>query len=234
VKEGKQWIHFDAHFPGRFGRELSDRFGAAGELLFILFLCACKRSFPQGQIYYRTEDEARILLCAHFPLVDNNGKEWSFDEFWHWCGCRKVTTKSRQRGGQVVASSHWGVWEAPTSAERSRRWRAKTVTSRDALRGEVRGVRGEGESVRGGHDDAPPTDSDAPAEQGAPPPAPPRRRKIGANPRANGTNPRAANEPTAPPIPDWVPEPEPADPVHIGAALEALRAEHGWTEPEPQ
>ena len=83
---GKQWIHFDAQFPIKFGHDILERFGPAGQLLFIQFLCACKRSFPQGQISYRTEDELRVLLGAHFDFVDRLGDKWGLNDFWKWCG----------------------------------------------------------------------------------------------------------------------------------------------------
>lgn len=153
MKRGHQWIHFDAQFPLRFGHDLLDRFGPAGELLFILFLCGCKRSYPQGQVHYRTEEELRALLSADFDFVDNAGDKWSLETFWRWCGRRKVTS-TRARGGRTyVTATRWDAWEDERnakSAERMRRSRAETVRERSRLRGEVGkvgkvgGLRGEG------------------------------------------------------------------------------------------
>ncbi len=160
MKRGHQWIHFDAQFPLKLGHDLQERFGPAGELLFILFLCACKRSYPQGQIHYRTEEELRVLLAADFDFVDNAGDKWTLEDFWRWCGRRKVTS-TRARGAVstriYITATRWNTWEDDRNAknaERMRRSRAESVRARARLRGEVGegrlevgGVRGEG---RGG------------------------------------------------------------------------------------
>lgn len=140
MKRGHQWIHFDAQFPLKFGHDLCERFGPAGELLFILFLCGCKRSYPQGQIHYRTEEELRILLAAHFDFEDEAGDKWTLDEFWAWCGRRKVSAKRTRGGRTYVTATRWDAWEDDHNAkerERKRRSRAKSVTGRHALRLEV-------------------------------------------------------------------------------------------------
>lgn len=146
MPNGKQWIHMDAQFPLGFGHELSERFGPLGQLLFIQFLCACKRSFPQGQIRYRTEDELRLLLGAHFDFVDSAGDKWSLDEFWRWCGKRKVTRTKTVGTRKHVYATRWDTWEderKAKNAERMRRSRAGSVRARARLRGEVGGMRGE-------------------------------------------------------------------------------------------
>jgi hypothetical protein len=129
VKPGHQWIHFDAQFPMGLGHDLTEKFGPLGQLLFIQFLCACKRSFPQGEIRYRTEDEARVILGAHYPFVDNSGAEWTLDAFWKWCGYRRITTTSRRNGRRIVTASRWEYWEksaaSQTEATRKRRSRGK-------------------------------------------------------------------------------------------------------------
>lgn len=154
MRDGRQWIHFDVQFPLKFGHDLCERFGPAGELLFVLFLCAAKRSYPQGQIHYRTEEELRVILAADFDFVDNAGDKWSLETFWRWCGRRKVTS-TRARGGRIyVTATRWNTWEDDRNsknAERMRRSRANSVRARSRLRGEVGqgrlevgGVRGEG------------------------------------------------------------------------------------------
>lgn len=134
MKRGHQWIHFDAHYPHGLGQDISDRFGAAGQLVFVQFLCACKRSFPQGQIKYRTDDEAIILLGAYFPLVDNHGDKWWLDDLWKWLRYRRVVSTSRRAGTRMVSACHWDAWEMSaakqTHADQMRRWRTeKRVTS---------------------------------------------------------------------------------------------------------
>src|SRR5688572_31400091 len=146
MQNGKQWIHFDAQFPLRFGHDLTVRFGPLRQLLFIQFLCACKRSYPQGQISYRNEDEARIVLGAHYRFSDEDDKEWTLDEFWQWCGRRKKT-RTRARGGRTyVTATRWDAWEDARNSkerERKRRPRAESVRARPHLRAEVGGLRGE-------------------------------------------------------------------------------------------
>ncbi len=140
MTRGKQWIHFDAQFPLKFGHDLCVRFGPAGQLLFIQFLCACKRSYPQGRIHYRTEDELRVLLGAHYSFEDEAGDKWTLEEYWRWCGRRKVTS-TRARGGRTyVTATRWDAWEDDRNAkerERKRRSRAVSVRGRPHRRLEV-------------------------------------------------------------------------------------------------
>lgn len=156
VKRGHQWIHFDAQFPLKLGHDLLERFGPAGQLLFIQFLCACKRAYPQGQIHYRTEEELRLLLGAHFDFVDNSGDKWSLEEFWKWCGMRKVTRQKTLNRRRYITATRWDAWEDDYNAkerERKRRSRAESVRGRPHRRLEVRGKRlevGEGSAEGGG------------------------------------------------------------------------------------
>ena len=150
--QGRQWIHFDAQFPLKFGHDLCERFGPAGELLFILFLCGCKRTYPQGQMTYRTEEELRVVLGAHFDFVDQAGDKWSLDEFWRWCGKRKVTRTKTLKTRKYVTATRWNTWEDDRNSkerERKRRSRAKSGGGRPLLRGEVGGWRLEGGGWRG-------------------------------------------------------------------------------------
>jgi hypothetical protein len=147
VSRGHQWIHFDAQFPLKFGHDLCERFGPAGELLFILFLCGCKRSYPQGQINYRGEEELRVVLGAHFDFVDNAGDKWSLDDYWRWCGKRKVTRTKTLNTRKYVTATRWDTWEDDYNSkerERKRRSRARLSADSPAKRLEVgsRGVRG--------------------------------------------------------------------------------------------
>lgn len=79
------------------------------------------------------------------------------------------------------------------------------------------------------------SDSDIPqTPPGAGPPDPrTNSRSNGTNPRARGTNPRSkAAEAHRETIPEWQADPEPEEAAVDRDALEALRAEHGWTKPE--
>lgn len=150
--QGRQWIHFDAQFPLKFGHDLCERFGPAGELLFVLFLCGCKRTYPQGQINYRTEDELRVALGAHFDFADQAGEKWSLDDYWRWCGKRKVTRTKTLKTRKYVTATRWQTWEDDRNSkerERKRRSRAESVRGRPHLRGEVGGWRLEDGGLRG-------------------------------------------------------------------------------------
>jgi hypothetical protein len=166
MQEGRQWIHFDAQFPLGFGHDLCERFGPAGQLLFVQFLCACKLSFPQGQIRYRTEDEARLILGAVYRFEDDDGTKWTLPEYWKWCGLRNKTRTTTRNGRTTVTATRWEAWEdakRSKNSERMRRSRAESVRARATLRGEGRGVRGEvgglrgegGPGVAGDHADGP-------------------------------------------------------------------------------
>lgn len=153
MQHSKQWIHFDAQFPLSLGHDLLEQFGPAGQLLFVQFLCACKRSFPQGEIRYRTDEEARMLLGAHYPLIHNDGQKWTFDEFWTWCGRRHLTASRRNHDRRTITARRWDEWETTPDALRKRRSRAKNVTAAPPLRlrGEVeKEVEVEVEGGRGG------------------------------------------------------------------------------------
>lgn len=149
--QGRQWIHFDAQFPLKFGHDLCEQFGPAGELLFVLFLCAAKRSYPQGRIHYRDEDELRVLLFAHFDFENSAGDKWDLEAFWRYCGRRRVTSR-KTRGGRIyVTATRWDAWEDDFNAserrfkaserQRKRRSAAKNVTPVTPQRLEVRGQR---------------------------------------------------------------------------------------------
>jgi hypothetical protein len=153
MQQGKQWIHFDAQYPLSLGHDLLQQFGPAGELLFVQFLCACKRSFPQGEIRYRTDEEACVLLGAHYPFVHSDGREWTLWEFWKWCGRRHLTASRRNHDRTTVVARRWDEWETTPDALRKRRSRAKNVTAAPPLRlrGEVeKEVEVEVEGGRGG------------------------------------------------------------------------------------
>ena len=165
MTQGKLWIHFDAQFPLGFGRDLQERFGPAGELLFIQFLCACKRSFPQGQIRYRTDSEALVLLGATYALVDGTGQQWALDDFWKWCGYRRVTSSARRNGYRIVTASRWDRWEIAPDEQRKANNRDRMRRSRaKASRAQLRMSRPEVEvEVEVEVEKSPPTPSSAPA-----------------------------------------------------------------------
>lgn len=238
--KGRQWLAFDAYFFGKpFPIELQERFGPTGVVLFIGFLCACKRSHPQGQISYMSDTEALHQMgLDDCLLIDNDGEKWSLDAFWTFTGRMKQTKKTTRGRVRNVKSTHWERWQdvarRDMAAERQRRSRAKNGC--DTGRDDERDI--ERDATVTDIDLDLDSDNDIPlTPPGDKPPGPPTHsRRNGTNPRARGTNPRSkAAEAHRETIPDWRPGPEPEpDDTITRDALDALRAEHGWIPPEPQ
>lgn len=234
--KGRQWLAFDAYFFGKpFPIELQERFGPTGVVLFVAFLCACKRSQPQGQISYMSDTEALHQMgLDDCLLVDSHGEKWSLDEFWTFTGRMKQTKKTARGRVRNVISTHWERWQdvarRDMAAERQRRSRAKN--GRDTGRDE------ECDSERDDRvtDIDLDLDSDIDIPQtppGVEPPAPrTNSRNNGTNPRARGTNPRAlVAEAHREIIPDWEPDSSPDEAIIDRAASESLRA--NLTPPTP-
>jgi hypothetical protein len=244
VRTGRQWLVFDADFfTNPFTDALLRRFGATGAVVWVAFLCACKRSFTPGEIHFASDAEALWLMrLSDVPLADHSGREWTLDEFWRFTGRMKQTRRTSRGRVTYVRSTHWERWQDDArvlmARERQRRWRA---TSRDAdvtepRRGATLRVTPETETET----EIPPTPTNGvqpnPSKrpsQGAPPPAPrrdapqkkPNPRAAGTNPRARGSNPRNATaEAGRVPVPDWHPQrdDQPRDPA-VAAALRARR-----------
>lgn len=211
MKPGRRWIHFDAQFPLEFGFALGERFGPVGELLFVHFLCACKRHHPQGEIRYRTDDEARALLGTTYDLVDGDGAPWSLEEFWTWLRYRRMVSVCRRDGRRVVSACRWRDWEmAGRSAQNAERKATSRAGKRPTSPGQVSEVpRTSVQEMRldgdgDGDGDPPPTSSslngaashaptapDGPTTGGRRPEEERTPRERGTNPRAKGTNPKA-------------------------------------------
>jgi hypothetical protein len=115
-----------------FTLDLYHRFGWAGIGTWIAFLCACKRSRTPGTIRFLNEADACAQLgILGWELVDNEGKEWSLNDFWLYTG-RKKQTRRTSRGREMnVRATHWGHWQQDAGrareAERRRRSRDKNV-----------------------------------------------------------------------------------------------------------
>ena len=172
TKPGRQWIHADAgYYRDPLVLKIKERFGWSGVIFFDAFLRGCKRSVPQGQVVYVTEDElVHFLGVADLMRVSCDGHAWSISDFWRFLSRRRpsMVTSRRVDGRVVVTSCAWDAWEMSATrafdAERKRRSRGQkrptnVRTPSDESAWEVGGWRGEkevgGGSARGDSDLSP-------------------------------------------------------------------------------
>lgn len=131
MKPGRQWLVFDADFfDNSFTAALLDRYGPTGIVVFMAFLCACKRNHIQGRISYRNEFEALEKFgLAELGLVDNRGLPFTLDEYFDFTGTYKQTRRTRQGHTWNVFATGWEEWQQSKNrllaAERKRRSRAE-------------------------------------------------------------------------------------------------------------
>lgn len=131
MKPGARWIAFDAYFYGSpFAVRLRQQFGLVGPAVFVAFLCACKRSRTPGEISFMSDAEAvNILGIEGSRLVDDEGKEWTLDDFWTFCGRMKNVARTRRGRLQNVRATHWERWQEDAvrgiEREKKRRQRGK-------------------------------------------------------------------------------------------------------------
>lgn len=207
----RQWMRVDATFFGSpLATKLMAEFGWAGPTLWLAFLAVCKRSTPAGQMAFISDADALAQMgFSGHRLVDDEGKEWDLDAFWTLLG-RTKNVRRTSRGHVVnVRATHWEQWQddqrRADAAERQSRSRAKKA--RDTR------VTGPRHASQKSHAREEKRSSNTPPK---PPPG-------GASEVAslrNGNDPAAARNGTP-------------DGVTAKAALEALRAERGWTPGQP-
>jgi hypothetical protein len=248
VSNGRRWLALDADMMSkRFAHDLYERFGWAGIGVWVAFLCACKQSRTPGRVRMASDLDGMTQLEIYgWDLVDAKGEPFTLTEFFDFTGRKKQTRRvavQRPDSRRIedarlldVGATHWERWQdayrTDAERERKRRWVTENRVAQ-ASRDPSRDRRVPRREVDADIDID--IDSDIPqTPPGAEPPDPlTNSRSNSTNPRARGTNPRATHqEAERTPIPDWTPEPEPADPVNVANALEALRTERGWTKPE--
>jgi hypothetical protein len=241
MRNGRRWLALDADLMSNpFTLRLFERFGSTGVVLWVAFLCACKRSRKPGVLIYTTDAQARDeLRIIGLKLTDENGGEWTLDDLWRFTGRQKQTSRRRHGGVTYVACSHWGRWQKDAQRQANAQ-RMATVRRAQAAHTTRTG------RAHDAHMCAPEIEREidiplTPAAngvggpektQGASPPAPhqdasqrkPNPRAAGTNPRARGTNPRSAKaEAHRERIVDWVADP-PVEDVIDPVAVETLRA----------
>lgn len=128
-----RWVAFDVHFyDNDLGVGIRERFGPVGLVLFSAFLCACKRSSSPGHFRYSsTADALNTLGLPGLRLGDENGAEFTLDEFWTYLGQRKMTRRTRRGRITDVVATRWERWQndfgRQTEAEDKRRSRARNT-----------------------------------------------------------------------------------------------------------
>src|SRR5689334_4739104 len=92
----RRWLAIDADIMGKpFTLDLYHQFGWTGVGTWVAFLCACKRSRTPGTIRFLNQADALAQLgLLGLDLIDNDGKEWSLDDFWTFTGRKKQTRRT--------------------------------------------------------------------------------------------------------------------------------------------
>lgn len=192
-----------AFFGSPLAVRLQDELGWAGPTLWLAFLAACKRSFPQGQISFVSDADALAQMgLGGLPLVNARGEEQSLETFWTLLG-RTKNVRRTSRGHVVnVRATHWEQWQdteqREDEREKKRRQRAKN-------KGDNTGTR------RGQVSENVPLENEKEKEKEIPPHTPPPR---GANKHASLNDETATAEALAAPTAD-------AEPVNLAAAVKA-------------
>lgn len=139
MTKGRRWLALDADMFGKpFIHDLHDRFGPAGVVVWVAFLCTCKQSRTPGRITFMNSAQAASEMgIAGWELVDTKGETWDLDDFFAFTGRKKQTRRMpygrrsdvrRTPYGQRmdVVATHWERWQddarTANEHERKRRW----------------------------------------------------------------------------------------------------------------
>lgn len=142
MNEGRRWLALDADMFGKqFTYDLHGRFGWAGIVVWVAFLCACKRSRTPGQVRIMNSVQGLTELgLIGWELVDDKGEPWDLDDFFNFTGRKKQTRRipvgrrtdaRRTPYGQCfdAVATHWQRWQdagrRATEAEQKRRSRGE-------------------------------------------------------------------------------------------------------------
>lgn len=119
-KRRRQWITWDVFFnDGDLGSAIRTRFGVVGWVVFNGFICACKKNSVQGRMSYITTTDALAAMgIPGLRLADEDGAEWTLEDFWTFLGRKKQVR--RQRRGRVtdIISTRWNNWQTPPGRAR--------------------------------------------------------------------------------------------------------------------
>lgn len=125
----RQWIAWDVYFnDGALGTGIRQRFGVCGITVFTSFLSACKKSSVQGQMTYGNDTEAlAILALPGLRLVNEQGEEWTLDDFWTYLGQRKQIRRRRRGRITDVISTRWEQWQNTPGGKKTGRSEARNT-----------------------------------------------------------------------------------------------------------
>jgi hypothetical protein len=148
VSDGRRWLALDADlFAKRFTHDLHDRFGFAGIVVWMAFLCACKQSRIPGRVRMANDlDGMSKLGLTGYDLADAKGEPWTLTEFFDFTGRKKQTRRvpvqrpdsQRIANGRLldVHATHWQRWQdAGTRAREAERKRTSRTQKRPRVSG---------------------------------------------------------------------------------------------------
>lgn len=176
-----QWIALDVNYAGSpLAVRLMERFGPAGPLAWINFLCACKRSPTPGSVAFSSEAEALAILgLTGVPLVDIHGSKWDLETFWRTLGQLKQTKRTRRGHVVNVRATHWQRWQDDSKREaeleRKRRWWLQNKGQAASSDTSALATGLDAKTDLKDRPLSPPPPSSKPAVAPAPPDSPPRR-----------------------------------------------------------
>lgn len=120
-----QWIAFDSmFFGGSTYDDIMERFGPAGVVVWVAYLCACKRNLVPGQITVIGEaDTLAQLGLVGLELVDQDGVRWDLDTYWTRLGQLKNVSRRRRGRASDILCTRWEAWQ--DNGNRQRRAESK-------------------------------------------------------------------------------------------------------------
>lgn len=132
------WIAWDSGFYGSTLCEgLTERFGAAGVVIWNAYLCACKRSLVPGQLaVYSDHDTLAQLGIQWLGLTNEDGAAFTLDAVWTYLGRMKHVSRTRRGRATYITCTHWEAWQhdarSDMEAAKKRRKRAENAETLDA------------------------------------------------------------------------------------------------------
>lgn len=102
----RQWIPVDVDLFSGSGRAAYEQFGHAGLVVWIAFLTACQKANVQGQLHWRSENEALVKMG-----LDGYDLPFSLVTFFSWTGRKHWTTTKAKDGVQTTTARRWDDWQ---------------------------------------------------------------------------------------------------------------------------
>lgn len=110
----RQWVPLSAYYPhSHTPRLLKERFGRDGLLVWVLYLAACKRNTPQGELTFVTEPHGWALL----GLDPDDLPAFTLAEFFRYTGDLHLTRKRASGDVVTITARTWDEWQTEPSRE---------------------------------------------------------------------------------------------------------------------